>query len=159
MHLIIVEDLSLDREKLADLIRRDCAGHGESADLSFYDSGEDFLTRYRPKACDGLFLDILLGGLSGIEVARRVREREPRLPIIFTTAERDYAVEGFAVHATDYLMKPVTRDRVAWCLDRLREYLAEPACISLPETSLTLPRIFLLLHSGKIHGMKLQAVK
>ena len=112
MHLIIVEDLSLDREKLADLIRRDCAGHGESADLSFYDSGEDFLTRYRPKACDGLFLDILLGGLSGIEVARRVREREPRLPIIFTTAERDYAVEGFAVHATDYLMKLAMQDHV-----------------------------------------------
>ena len=135
MHLIIVEDLSFDQEKLADLIRRDCAGHEESVDLSFYAGGEDFLAHYRPKSCDGLFLDILLGGLTGIEVARRVRETETRLPIIFTTTERDYAVDGFAVRGTDYLVKPLDQPRVARCMDRLREYLAEPACVSLLEPS------------------------
>lgn len=135
MHLIIVEDVSFDQETLADLIRQDCDGHGESVDLSFYASGEDFMSHYRPRSCDGLFLDIVLGGLTGIEVARRVREAEARLPIIFTTTERDYAVDGFAVHATDYLVKPVTQDRISWCMDRLREYLAEPSSVSLLETS------------------------
>lgn len=135
MHLIIVEDLPSDQEKLADLIRQDCAGHGESLDLTFYESGEDFLAHYRPKSCDGLFLDIVLGGQTGIEVARKVREAEARLPVIFTTTERDYAVDGFTVHATDYLVKPVARDRVSWCMDRLREHLAEPAAISLLEPS------------------------
>ncbi len=135
MHLIIVEDLTTDREKLAELIRQDCIGHGESADLSFYSSGEDFLARYQPNSCDGLFLDILLGGLTGIEAARQVRAAEPRLPIIFTTTERSYALDGFDVHATDYLIKPVARERVSWCMERLREYLAEPRSISLLETS------------------------
>ena len=135
MHLIIVEDLSFDQEKLADLLRQDCAVHGESLDLSFYASGEDFLAHYRPKSCDGLFLDIVLGGLSGIEVARRVREKEPYLPIIFTTTERDYAVDGFAVRGTDYLVKPLERPQVARCMERLREYLAAPSSVSLLGTS------------------------
>ena len=135
MHLIIVEDLSFDQEKLADLIRQDCAGHEESVDLSFYASGEDFLAHYRPKSCDGLFLDIVLGGLTGIEVARRVREKEPYLPIIFTTTERDYAVDGFAVRGTDYLIKPLDPAQVARCMERLREFLAVPSSISLWEPS------------------------
>ena len=135
MHLIIVEDLAMDRDKLADLIRQDCDGHGERVDLSFYASGEDFLARYRPKCCDGLFLDILLDGLNGIEIAGRVRETEKHLPIIFTTRERDYALDGHAVRATDYLMKPLDGLQVARCMERLREYLAEPSSISLLEPS------------------------
>ena len=135
MHLIIVEDLAADRDRLAQLIRQDCAGHGESVDLSFYENGEEFLKHYRPKSCDGLFLDVLLGGATGVEAAQLVRKAEPRLPIIFTTRERDYAVEGFAVGATDYLIKPVDAEKTARCMGRLREYLAAPSSISLQETS------------------------
>ena len=135
MHLIIVEDLETDREQLAALLRQDCASHEESVDISFYASGEEFQKRYRPKSCDGLFLDITLGGLTGIELARKVREEEKRLPIIFTTIGRDYAVDGFAVRATDYLVKPLDPGQVARCMERLREYLSTPSSISLLEPS------------------------
>lgn len=135
MHLIIVEDLESDRDRLASLIRQECAGQGESVDLSFYASGEDFLEQFRPNACDGVFLDIVLDGLSGIETARRIREAAPRLPVIFTTRDRDYAVDGFEVRATDYLVKPLTSGQVARCMSRLREYLSVPAFLSLPETA------------------------
>lgn len=135
MHLIIVEDLETDREQLAALLRQDCASHEESVDISFYASGEEFQKRYRPKSCDGLFLDITLGGLTGIELARKVREEEKRLPIIFTTIGRDYAVDGFAVRATDYLVKPLDPGQVARCMEWLREYLSAPSSISLLEPS------------------------
>lgn len=135
MHLIIVEDLEMDREKLAELIQANCESYGERADLSFYGSGEAFLADYRPKTCDGLFLDILLGGITGMDAARKVREYEPRLPIIFTTTERDYAVDGFAVDATDYLIKPLDPAGVSRCMGRLRELLSRPSSIPLLETS------------------------
>lgn len=135
MHLIIVEDLEADRRRLAELIRADCSAHGESVDLSFYASGEDFLAHYRPKFCDGLFLDILLGGITGIEAAKKVRESDASLPIVFTTRERDYAVEGFDVRAADYLVKPLTLEKVARCMERLREFLSRPSAIPLSETS------------------------
>lgn len=135
MHLIIVEDLESDRERLASLLRQECAKQGETADLSFYASGEEFLADYRPNSCDGVFLDVLLGGMTGIDAARKIREAEPRLPIIFTTRERDYAVDGFEVRASDYLVKPLEPGQVARCMSRLREYLAAPAFLSLPETA------------------------
>ncbi len=135
MHWIIVEDLDIDRRKLAELLRADCSAHGEDADFSFYASGEEFLAGYRPGSCDGLFLDVLLGGLTGVEAARKVREAEPRLPIVFISVERDYAVEGFEVNAADYLVKPLEPERVARCMGRLREYLSRPSSISLLETS------------------------
>ncbi len=135
MHLIIVEDLSFDQERLADLIQQDCDRHGEHVDLSFYGSGEDFLAYYHPKSCDGLLLDILLGGVNGIEAARKVRESEPRLPIIFTTNEQDYAVESFDVRPTDYLVKSLKPEEIARCMERLREYLSRPSSISLLEIS------------------------
>lgn len=135
MHLIIVEDLKTDREKLAGLLREDFARREEDVDFSFYESGEEFWAHYRPRACDGLFLDILLGGMNGIEIARKVRETEKHLPIIFTTRERDYAVDGFDIGARDYLVKPLTAEKVSRCMERMREYLARPASISLQETS------------------------
>lgn len=135
MHLIIVEDLAMDRDKLVGLLREDFDRRGENVDFSFYESGEDFLEHYRPKSCDGLFLDIILGGLNGIEIARKVRETERRLPIIFTTRERDYAVDGFDIGARDYLIKPLTLEKVARCMERMREYLAMPSSIPLQETS------------------------
>lgn len=133
--MIIVEDLETDQRKLADLIRQDSASHEESVDLSFYASGEDFLAHYRPKCCDGLFLDVLLDGVNGIGIAGKVREAEPDLPIIITTRERDFAVDGFAVKATDYLVKPLDQKLVGRCMERLREHLAAPSSISLLETS------------------------
>ncbi|MDE7244781.1 MAG: LytTR family DNA-binding domain-containing protein, partial [Oscillospiraceae bacterium] len=133
MHLILVEDLDMDRERLAELIRSDCALRRENVDLSFYAGGEEFLAQYRPQSCDGIFLDILLGGVSGIKVAERVREQEPRLPVIFTTTEPDFALDGFSVHAMDYLLKPLSQEKVSWCLEQLREYLAVPSSIPLLE--------------------------
>jgi len=135
LHLIVVEDLEIDRKKLAELIQEDCAHQGKRVEFSFYANGEDFLAQYRPKSCDALFLDILLGGLSGLDIAQKIRQEEPRLPIIFTTTEPDFALDSYLVHAMDYLVKPLRSEKVSWCLKELWDHLAIPASISLFETS------------------------
>lgn len=134
LHLIIVEDLELDMETLKGLIQKDFEGSHQAVDFSLYGNGEEFLSSYCPGMCDAIFLDILLGKFSGIEVAGKIRETEPRLPIIFTTAEPGFALDGFAVHAMDYLVKPLRPEKVSWCLKELREYLSAPAFLTLPET-------------------------
>lgn len=131
MHFVIVEDLPSDRQKLMELILSDYAGRRQPIDFSCFDSGEDFLEKYRPGSCDAMFVDVLLGAMSGIEVARYVREQEPALPIIFTTTEPDFALDSYQVHAMDYLVKPLDREKLSWCLRLLREYLASNACIEL----------------------------
>lgn len=136
MHLIIVEDLELelDRENLKELIQKNCDTSHQAVDFSCYENGETFLNSYHAGICDALFLDILLNGISGIDVAEKVRRIEPRLPIIFTTTEPDFALDGFAVHAMDYLIKPLCPKKVSWCLKELQEYLSAPAFLTLLET-------------------------
>jgi DNA-binding LytR/AlgR family response regulator len=66
---------------------------------------------------DVLFLDIQMPGLSGLEVARHASGRHH---VVFVTAYDQYAVAAFEEGAVDYLMKPVTADRLATACERVK---------------------------------------
>lgn len=132
MHYAIVEDLILDQNELVDLIQKDSAAHEEPVEISCYPSGESFLTDFHPGKYSTVFLDILMDGMTGIETARKIRETDTRLPIIFTTTAPDFALDGYEVHALQYLVKPVDPGKLARCLDELREELAAPMYIEVP---------------------------
>ena len=70
---------------------------------------------------DVAFLDIRMPGLTGIELARRI---DTRTHIVFVTAFDQYAVEAFDREVVDYLLKPVTDERLARCVERLKKKLA-----------------------------------
>lgn len=72
---------------------------------------------FRP---DAAFLDVEMPGLSGIELAKRIRELSPATKIIFVTGHSQYAVDAYALHARGYLMKPVTAERIEEELRELR---------------------------------------
>jgi DNA-binding LytR/AlgR family response regulator len=72
---------------------------------------------------DILFLDIKMPGLSGLEVARRAAEG---VHIVFVTAFDQYAVEAFERAAVDFLLKPVTDERLAQTVQRLRQRRRAP---------------------------------
>ena len=133
MHFAIVEDTESDRKILHELILENCSRHGESADFSFFPSGEAFLEAFRPGLFSVVFMDIMLDrdGRNGIDTALELRKREKRLPIIFTTTERDYSLQGYRAHPLDYLLKPVEAKALAWCLDEIRTFLAAPAYIEI----------------------------
>ena len=67
---------------------------------------------------DVAFLDIRMPGLTGIELARRI---DTRTHIVFITAFDQYAVEAFDREVVDYLLKPVTDERLARCVERLKK--------------------------------------
>lgn len=56
---------------------------------------------------DVAFLDIEMGCINGLEVAKQLKELQPEMHIIFVTGYEKYAVKAFAIHATGYLIKPV----------------------------------------------------
>jgi sigma-B regulation protein RsbU (phosphoserine phosphatase) len=72
---------------------------------------------------DVVFLDIEMPEMRGTELAAMLPE--PRPFVVFATAFDRYAVDAFAVAATDYLLKPVTRARLAGTLARVREQLSK----------------------------------
>ena len=71
----------------------------------------DLLERLEEKGgFDIYLLDILMPHLSGLELARKLRERGETAQILFLTSSREYALDAFAVNASGYLLKPVERE-------------------------------------------------
>jgi DNA-binding LytR/AlgR family response regulator len=82
------------------------------------------IAAHRPEIA---FLDIRMPGLTGMEVAAAAAEASPDTLIVFITAYDQYAVDAFERGAVDYLLKPVTSDRLAQTVARLRSRLADAA--------------------------------
>jgi two-component system LytT family response regulator len=75
---------------------------------------------------DLFFLDISMPEIDGMSLATHLRAHDSAIHIVFVTGYDDYAVQAFEMNALDYLMKPVTAERVARTLDRVR---SKPAVI------------------------------
>jgi DNA-binding LytR/AlgR family response regulator len=71
-------------------------------------------------AYDGLFLDVRMPGLDGLELARVLRRFERPPAVVFVSAFDDAAVDAFELEALDYLVKPVSRRRLDEAIDRVR---------------------------------------
>jgi two-component system LytT family response regulator len=77
---------------------------------------------------DIVFLDINMPNLSGLQIAKLI---DKRTKIIFTTAYPQYAVDGFELNAADYLLKPVTFERLIMAVNKVRDQkLSLPDAIS-----------------------------
>ena len=113
MRVLIVED----QVKMAGLIRRGMRGEGIAADVAI--KGEDALWMAEATAYDAIVLDIMLPGIDGLEVCRRLREGGVWAPILLLTARDSVSdrVAGLDGGADDYLTKPFS---FAELLARLR---------------------------------------
>jgi len=86
-------------------------------------NGPDALRSIEEHDPDVLFLDIRMPGLSGLEIARRAGEG---VHVVFVTAYDQYAIQAFEQEAVDYLLKPVTDERLSETVRRLRDRLRAP---------------------------------
>ncbi len=83
--------------------------------------------------CDVAFLDVDMRGTSGLDVALKLKAIRPQTNIIFVTGYAEYMGRAFSMHASGYLLKPVTRQMVEQELKNLRFPVSEPG----------LPRVFI----------------
>ncbi|BAK97920.1 putative two-component response regulator [Oscillibacter valericigenes Sjm18-20] len=72
---------------------------------------------------DLLFLDVELGGISGMEAAKQIRLRDTNLMLVFVTGYADFVFDGYAVGAMDYLVKPIKEDKLSQVLVRVQKLL------------------------------------
>lgn len=75
-------------------------------EIQKYSSGEELLER-NSKYIDILLLDIQMGQINGMDTARKIREVDNKMEIIFITSLIDYVQEGYEVRAYRYLLKPI----------------------------------------------------
>lgn len=85
-----------------------------------FSSGENALKWLHSRAgeTDILFLDIEMDGIDGMETARKIRQTDSTLVIIFVTGYSDYVFDGYSVNALDYIMKPASSERLDAVLTR-----------------------------------------
>jgi len=88
-------------------------------DLKFFTSGEEFLNCYKDKQFEIVLMDIDLPGLNGMQTAKKLRELDQEVAVIFVTNLAQYAVEGYEVNAFDFIVKPFTYYQFSVKLRRL----------------------------------------
>lgn len=90
-----------------------------SCEICTFASAEAFLFEYEDdKAYDILLLDIEMGKMNGVELAKTIRESNNTVQIVFITGFPDYISEGYEVSALHYLMKPVSTEKLHAVLDK-----------------------------------------
>ncbi len=117
LRVALADDEPLARTRLARLLRE--AGCELKAELA--DGAEVLAWLREPKEVDVLFLDIQMPGATGLEVAAELADCRHCPPVVFVTAFSEHAVRAFEAAAVDYILKPVSAERLAKTLARLRE--------------------------------------
>lgn len=123
--VVICED-QLNQQKLLEEYLNDILKNcTEVYEILTYKSGEDLLNNY-PKDVDIFLLDIQMGSITGMDVARKIREIDKKsVEIIFTTSLIEYIQEGYEVRAYRYLLKPIKyedlKTHIVSCIREIEE--------------------------------------
>ena len=122
IEIVLVDDEQLQLDYMQKLVQQAAASLAIQIEVHQFLSGEAFLFALEDHPNWQLaFLDIEMAELNGMEVAHIVREMAPDLELVFATAYAEYAIEGYAVQALDYLLKPISLEKVTRVLTRFLE--------------------------------------
>lgn len=129
--LAICDDNETDRAYVLKMLQKwandssTLLASGSSIETKCFISAEQFLFQYaEEKDFDILLLDIEMGKMDGVSLAKKLREENDRLQIIFVTGFPDFIAEGYEVNALHYLMKPVNEEKLFKTLEKALNNLA-----------------------------------
>ena len=124
--IAICDDSDADRQYVLNMVERWAASDGYLVHTDTFSSAENFLFHYAEESdYDILLLDIEMGAMDGVTMAKQLRGNNDTVQIIFITGYSDYILEGYEVAALHYLMKPVKEEKLCSVLDRAVEKLSK----------------------------------
>ncbi len=121
MLVFALDDERIALENLTDAIKKALP----KAELHSFRTAEELLAFAADKVCDIAFLDIKLRSVNGLAVAEYLIERNAKVNLIFTTGYSEFAPSAFALHASGYILKPVTPEKITEEMEHLRYPLQE----------------------------------
>lgn len=119
--ICICDDSSEERAFINALVCEWSRQSGTDVNVSEFPTAEAFLFEYEDLVPDVLLLDIEMPGMNGVELAKRLREGNKLIQIVFITGFSDYIAEGYEVAALHYLLKPISPQKLFSTLDRALE--------------------------------------
>jgi two-component system response regulator LytT len=148
---LIVDDEPLAREELTFLLK----DFPEVEILDTASNGLEAIRMIENLEPDLVFLDVQMPGLDGLGVIQKLQEKKIPLPhFVLATAFDQYAVEAFRLEATDYLLKPIEKERLALSIERAAKVVearqaAEARAAEAQPSRPNLQRTKLLVRSGQ----------
>ena len=131
MKIAICDDLQSARQELHAMVREYLAQESMTAEILEFSSGEALLEVFSPGLFDLIFLDIYMDGITGIQTAHLIREKDPDCLIVFTTTSLEHGADAFDLEAFHYLVKPVDKTKLFSVLTRWKNLLSEIQTIPL----------------------------
>ncbi len=124
--IAVTDNSPADRAYLISLLTQWSSARQIPTTPEQFPSAEAFLFTYaEDKNWDILLLDIMMGKMNGMTLAKTVRETNSAVQIIFITGFPDFMAEGYEVSAIHYLMKPVSEEKLFSALDKAAANLAK----------------------------------
>ena len=106
LRIAVVDDEREYSDILKEFIDRYCRENGEEAHVVSFSDGIDIASDYTAQY-DIIFLDIAMKHMDGLKTARYIRKKDKNVIIVFVTAAAQHAIDGYAVEALSYIIKPV----------------------------------------------------
>ncbi len=119
MKIALVDDEQEELNHVMKLLKSQLDFAEHTLKIDTFSSGTAFLEAWAPGSYDLLILDIYMDRTDGIAVARRVRETDSNICLVFCTSSNAFASESYEVRAHYYLCKPVTQQGIAAMLERM----------------------------------------
>ena len=120
MRIAICEDEEVFSDKLVKYIKEWSEEKLLSVETFVYYSAERFMYEWGDSEdYDVIFLDIKMGKMSGMDLAKVIRKTNNDIPIVFTTNMKEYVIKGYSVSAMQYLLKPVKKEDCFNCLNKV----------------------------------------
>lgn len=155
MKLAVIEDEQSHSELLITYLKEWGQERGISIQTKAFASAEQFLFVWEEhRDFDALFADIQMGTMNGMEMAKKIRETDEDIPIVFTTGVADYLEEGYEVEALYYCLKPISREKLDRCMDRVlkREAREHYVLVNAGADTLKLPVERIVYVEARGHG-------
>lgn len=142
LRIAIVEDEPDCARQLQAYLERYQRERELEMNITHFSDGIELAERYTPE-WDILFLDIQMKLLDGMDTARRIRVQDPCVTIVFITNLARYAIQGYEVDASDYILKPLNYDRFRVRMEKItaafRRNREEYVMLPLGEQKVRLP--------------------
>lgn len=127
MRIAVCDDDERDISHMGELIAEYQRNRKETIMCRYFTNSTDFLCELRGGEYDLVLLDVLMPGVSGIQAAEELRERDKSVRLIFMSASPEFAVESYRVGAYYYLLKPIEKNSFFALLDKIGGELSAQA--------------------------------
>jgi len=124
IHIAVCDDNTDDLYNIVQLLKQYSLSKNLNCEFAVFQNGIKLISATeKGKRFDIYCLDIIMPGYTGIDVAREIRAFDKTAQILFFTSSSEFALESYSVKAVNYVLKPISKEKLFFSLDEVLEQI------------------------------------